>query len=171
LVVRHPVTPDANWVFQALEAPGKKYYFKGMKNALFLLGGVPAFILLLVFYACCWGFQPAILYSIYSAVYFIWLMELLFHTYRGVPFASEFDPTKPNLKVNWIFYVIGFMVGYMAFSTFGLTFFYNPSSFMYIVTPLFVMNTLFISSRYRNYETEDYKFVYDNDPEPDFIFG
>ncbi|UCH94644.1 MAG: hypothetical protein JSV88_30875 [Candidatus Aminicenantes bacterium] len=164
MIVRHPIMLSANWIFQLTERNEKKHYMKGIKKAFLFLLGFPLFIGLFIFYLYCWGFQLAVFHSFYSAAIFLWLLEMFFNTYKKIPFAGEFEPGKPNIKIYWPLILGGFLEWYVLLSNIGLILLNWPKYYILFFLVIFVLHWGFVFRRYREYKNEDFGFIYDEEP-------
>jgi hypothetical protein len=130
-------------------------------------GGAPLFFLLFLFYLFCWGLRPAIFHSLYSAAIFFMLLEVLFVTYRKIPFAGAYDPGKPNLKLHWMLYLVGFIQYLVSFTSIALMLLLNPKYYILFFAAAMGFIALLVSKRYEMYRDEDFRFQYDEEgPEP-----
>ncbi len=164
MIVRHPIMLRAHWIFQLTEIKEKKHYIKGLKKAMLFLLGLPLFIGLFIFYLNCWGLRLALFHSLYSAAIFLLLVEVLFNTYKKIPFAGEFEPGEPNLKVYWPLILGGFLEWYVLFSNIGLVLLDWPKYYLLFFLVIFVLHWGFVSRRYREYKKEDFGFIYEEEP-------
>lgn len=165
MIVRHPIMLGANWIFQLTEIKEKKHYMKGLKKAVLFLLGMPLFIGLFIFYLYCWGFRLALFHSLYSAAIFLLLVEVFFNTYKKIPFAGEFEPGKPNIKLYWPLILGGFLEWYVLFSNIGLILLHRPNYYILFFIVIFVLHWGFVFRRYREYKNEDFGFIYDEEPQ------
>jgi len=165
MIVRHPIMLRANWLFQLTEIKEKKHYMKGLKKAVLFLLGIPLFIGLFIFYFYCWGFRLAFFHSLYSAAIFLFLVELFFNTYKKIPFAGEFEPGKPNLKVYWPLILGGFLEWLVLFSNIGLILLNWPKYYILFFLVIFALHWGFVFRRYREYKNEDFGFIYETEPQ------
>lgn len=165
MIVRHPIMLNANWIFQLTEIQEKKHYMKGLKKAMLFLLGLPLFIGLFIFYFYCWGFSLAFFHSLYSAAIFLLLVEVFFNTYKKIPFAGEFEPGKPNIKIYWPLILGGFLEWYVLFSNIGLILLSWPKYYILFFVVIFALYWGFVFRRYREYKNEDFGFIYDEEPQ------
>jgi hypothetical protein len=165
MIVRHPIMLSANWIFQLTEITEKKHYIKGLKKAVLFLLGFPLFIGLFIFYLYCWGFRLALFHSLYSAAIFLLLVEVFFNTYKKIPFAGEFEPGKPNIKIYWPLVLGGFLEWYVLFSNIGLILLNSPKYYILFFMVIFALHWGFVFRRYREYKNEDFGFIYDEEPQ------
>jgi hypothetical protein len=165
MIVRHPIMLSANWIFQLTEIKEKKHYMKGLKKAMLFLLGFPLFIGLFIFYLYCWGFRLAFFHSIYSAAVFLLLVEMFFNTYKKIPFAGEFEPGKPNIKVYWPLILGGFLEWYVLLSNIGLILLNRPNYYILFFLVIFALHWGFVFRRYREYKNEDFGFIYEEEPQ------
>lgn len=165
MIVRHPIMLGANWIFQLTEIKEKKHYMKGLKKAILFLLGMPLFIGIFIFYLYCWGFRLALFHSVYSAAIFLFLVEVFFNTYKKIPFAGEFEPGKPNIKVYWPLILGGFLEWYVLFSNIGLILLKWPQYYFLFFIVIFVLHWGFVFRRYREYKNEDFGFIYEEEPQ------
>jgi hypothetical protein len=165
MIVRHPIMLSANWIFQLTEADEKKHYMKGIQKAFLFLLGFPLFIGLFIFYLYCWGFQLAVFHSFYSAAIFLLLLEMFFNTYKKIPFAAEYEPGKPNIKVYWPLILGGFLECYVLLSNIGLILLNRPNYYILFFLVIFALQWGFVFRRYREYKNEDFGFIYDEEPQ------
>jgi hypothetical protein len=165
MIVRHPIMLSANWIFQLTEIKEKKHYMKGLKKAMLFLLGFPLFIGLFIFYLYCWGFRLAFFHSIYSAAVFLLLVEVFFNTYKKIPFAGEFEPGKPNIKVYWPLILGGFLEWYVLLSNIGLILLNRPNYYILFFLVIFALHWGFVFRRYREYKNEDFGFIYEEEPQ------
>ncbi|MFC2146140.1 hypothetical protein ACFLRT_02135 [Acidobacteriota bacterium] len=165
MIVRHPIMLSANWIFQLTEIKEKKHYMKGLKKAVLFLWGIPLFIGLFIFYLYCWGFGLAFFHSLYSAAIFLFLVEVFFNTYKKIPFAGEFEPGKPNIKVYWPLILGGFLEWYVLLSNIGLILLNRPKYYILFFVVIFALHWGFVFRRYREYKNEDSGFIYDEEPQ------
>jgi hypothetical protein len=165
MIVRHPIMLRANWLFQLTEIKEKKHYMKGLKKAVLFLLGLPLFIGLFIFYLYCWGFRLAFFHSLYSAAIFLLLFEMFFNTYKKIPFAGEFEPGKPNLKVYWPLILGGFLEWLVLFSNIGLILLNWPKYYILFFLVIFALHWGFVFRRYREYKNEDFGFIYETEPQ------
>jgi hypothetical protein len=164
MIVRHPIMLRANWIFQMTEIKDKKHYLKGLKKAVLFLLGLPLFIGLFIFYLYCWGFRLALFHSLYSAAIFLLLVEVFFNTYKKIPFAGEFEPGKPNLKIYWPLILGGFLEWLVLFSNIGLILLHWPKYYILFFLVIFVLHWGLVSRRYREYKNEEFGFIYEEEP-------
>jgi hypothetical protein len=165
MIIRHPINLEANWLFQLTETEEKKHYIKGIKKALFFFGGVPVFVLLFIFYVYCWGYPLAVYHSLYSLGIFVLLAEVLFYRYKKIPFAGTHDPGKPNIKLYWPLYAAGFLEGFVMFSSLALLFMRNPRGYIFFFAVVLGLKALLVFRRYEKYKNEDFRFIYEEEPE------
>lgn len=165
MIVRHPIVLGANWIFQLTEIKEKKHYIKGLKKAVLFLLGLPLFIVLFIFYLYCWGFRLAFFHSVYSAAIFLFLVEVFFNTFKKIPFAGEFEPGRPNIKVYWPLILGGFLEWYVLFSNIGLILLNWPKYYILFFVVIFVLHWGFVFRRYREYKNEDFGFIYETEPQ------
>ncbi len=165
MIVRHPIMLSANWIFQLTEIKEKKHYMKGLKKAMLFLLGIPLFIGLFIFYLYCWGFRLAFFHSVYSAAIFLFLVEVFFNTYKKIPFAGEFEPGNPNIKVYWPLILGGFLEWYVLLSNIGLILLHRPNYYILFFIVIFVLHWGFVFRRYREYKNEDFGFIYEEEPQ------
>jgi len=165
MIVRHPIMLRANWIFQLTEIKEKKNYIKGLKKAMLFLLGFPLFIGLFIFYFYCWGFRLALFHSLYSAAIFLLLVEMFFNTYKKIPFAGEFEPGKPNIKIYWPLILGGFLEWYVLFANIGLILLNWPKYYILFFVVIFALHWGFVLRRYREYKNEDFGFIYEEEPQ------
>lgn len=163
-VVLHPVVMEANWVFRMTELNSPLYYLRGLKKAFFFVGALPLFVLLFLFYIFCWGVIPALyhLLSVFAASFL--LFELFFINYDKMPFASGYVPGKANIRAFWFLYLGGFAAWVYLLSKLGI--FLLANSLYYIIYYLGIYVLLYLVRMYRYRKLKDFRFVFDEEPEP-----
>jgi hypothetical protein len=164
VVVLHPITEEANWVFRITEQKNPTHCMKGLKKAFFLIGILPVFILVFFFYLYCWGVVPAVFHSLFSAATAWLFLEIFFINYEKMPFVSTYVPGKANIKYFWALYLVGFVAYTWAFSSLGLFLMQNP--LYYIIYYILVADVLYLIKRYQARRNRTFSFVFDEDPEP-----
>jgi hypothetical protein len=163
-VVLHPITEEANWVFRITEQKNPTHCMMGLKKVFFLIGILPVFILVFLFYLYCWGLVPAFFHSFFSAATAWLFLEIFFINYEKMPFVSGYVPGKANIKYFWALYLVGFAAYTWAFSVLGLFLMKNP--LFYIIYYILVADVLFLIRRYQVRRNQTFSFVFDEDPEP-----
>jgi len=164
VVVMHPISEAANWVFRLTEPKNPTHCMKGLKKVFFLIGILPVFILVFLFYLYCWGLVPAVFHSLFSAVTAWLFLEIFFINYEKMPFVSGYVPGKAKIKYLWALYLVGFVAYTWAFSALGLFLIKNP--LFYIIYYILAADVLYLIRRYQARRNQTFHFVFDEDPEP-----
>lgn len=164
VVVMHPISEEANWVFRLTEQKNPIHCMKGLKKVFFIIGIFPVFILVFLFYLFCWGILLAVFHSLFSAATAWLFLEIFFINYKKMPFVSTYVPGKANIKYFWALYLVGFVVYTWAFSVLGLFLMKNP--LFYIIYYILVADVLYLIKRYQARRNRTFSFVFDEDPEP-----
>jgi hypothetical protein len=164
VVVLHPITEEANWVFRITEQKNPTHCMTGLEKVFFLIGILPVFILVFLFYLYCWGLVPAVFHSLFSAATAWLFLEIFFINYEKMPFVSGYVPGKANIKYFWALYLVGFAAYTWAFSGLGLFLMKNP--LFYIIYYIVVADVLYLIRRYQVRRNQTFSFVFDEDPEP-----
>jgi hypothetical protein len=164
VVVNHPLTVEANWVFRIAEGDYPTHYLRGLKKAVLMVGILPYFILFFLFYTVCWGVIPAFFHSVFCGVTAVVLMEGFFVNYKKMPFVSAYVPGKFRVKEFWPLYLLGFALYMGVFSMLGRFLLHYPVFYIFyyggVVTDLYWLRRL----RYKR--NRGFCFVFDEDPEP-----
>jgi len=164
VVVMHPISEAANWVFRLTEPKNPTHCMKGLKKVFFLIGILPVFILVFLFYLYCWGLVPAVFHSLFSAVTAWLFLEIFFINYEKMPFVSGYVPGKAKIKYLWALYLVGFVAYTWDFSALGLFLIKNP--LFYIIYYILAADVLYLIKRYQARRNQTFHFVFDEDPEP-----
>lgn len=164
VVVSHPVTVEANWIFRIAEGDYPTHYLRGLKKAVLVVGILPYFILFFLVYTVCWGVIPAFLHSVFCGVTAVLLMEVFFVNYKKMPFVSAYVPGKFRVKDFWPLYLLGLALYIAAFSMLGRFLLHYPVFYTFyygaVVTDLYWLRWL----RYKR--NRGFRFVFDEEPEP-----
>ena len=164
VVVMHPISEGANWVFRLTEQRNPTHCMKGLKKVIFLIGILPVFILVFLFYFYCWGVMTAVFHSFFSAITAWLFLEIFFINYQKMPFVSGYVPGKAKIKYFWALYLVGFVAYTWFFSALGLFLIKNP--LFYIIYYILVADVLYLIKRYQTRRNQTFQFVFDEDPEP-----
>jgi hypothetical protein len=103
-IVNVPLASEANWIFRLTEGEKRRYYFMGLKKAIFFFALLPLFVILFVFFTFLWGWFYALLHCLYGLAAALILMEILFWRYAKIPFACLTVPGKAKLHILWWVY-------------------------------------------------------------------
>jgi hypothetical protein len=164
VVVLHPITEEANWVFRIAEQKNPIHCMTGLKKVFFLIGILPVFSLVFLFYSYFWGVVPAIFHSLFCAITAWLFLEIFFINYEKMPFVSGYVPGKAKIKYFWALYLVGLVAYTWAFSALGSFFMQNP--LFYIIYYILVADVLYLIKRYQARRNQTFSFVFDEDPEP-----
>ncbi len=165
MLVRHPANLGANWVFRTTEQREKRHFIIGLKKALLVLWA-PVFVGVFVFYFYCWGFRLALYHSFFSAAVYFLLLELVFMKYNQIPFTAAYNPGKFDPKWFWFIYIIGFLQYLVTFSNMGMYLLGDPGLYLYFYLGVMVMYAAMVSRRRLVYGRPDFRFAFNEDPEP-----
>jgi hypothetical protein len=164
MAVLHPIAEEANWIFRITELSSPIFYLRGLKKAFFMIGILPLFFVLFLFYYSCWGFLPALYHSLFAVGAALLLVEGFFIDYSKMPFASGYVPGKANIKAFWFLYTAGFAGFVYLFSKVGILLLKNPLYYMFYYSAVAVL--LWLARRYRYRKLKEFRFVFDEEPEP-----
>lgn len=103
-----PANQPASWVFMVSEGAEKWPYFSAFKKCLILHLVLPLHLALFIFYSILWDWKRAGIHCLYSVVFAVLLMEILFFRQRKFPFACSYLPGKSRIHSRWLVYVIAF---------------------------------------------------------------
>jgi hypothetical protein len=164
MVVMHPITPEANWIFRLTCRERRKHYLRGLRKAFFFIGMGPLFLLLFIFYFVCWGFLPALYFSLFVFSAALLVLEITFADYWKMPFVSGYVPGKLNIRDYWIFYAGAFLAYVFGFTTLGIFLMKRP--LLFIVYYALFFGVIFLLRSYRHKQEKDFSIVFDEEPEP-----
>jgi hypothetical protein len=164
VVILHPVTVEANWIFRITEKKNPRHFMIAIKKVFLVVGIFPVLVLLFIFYLYCWGFVYSILHSIFCTATAWLFLEIFFINYEKIPFVSTYVPGKANIKYFWAIYLAGLAFYIWAFTALGL--FLIKSPIFYIIYYILLVDALYLIHRYHARRNHTFCFVFDEDPEP-----
>ncbi|MCP4147203.1 MAG: hypothetical protein GY757_05580 [bacterium] len=167
VVVLHPVSLQSNWIFMVTEDSNPVHYMRGLKKAFLLVGIVPVFLLVFLFYVFSWGFLAALSHSIFALTAALLTMEAAFFTYRKIPFCSVHVPGKTRLRGFWYLYAGGLAAYIYGFSVLGKFLLKHP--LYYIAYYGVIILSIAFMRRYRYNHYKDFSFIFDEETEPAMI--
>jgi hypothetical protein len=103
-----PAELPANWMFRLADAGRGEQLLRGVYKAMFALGIIPVLLALLPFYLMISGWALAAVHLAYSLTLALFLLELLLHDFKKLPFTCSYLPGKANLKLRWPIYFFSF---------------------------------------------------------------
>lgn len=94
-----PAVPAANWTIRMAWLGDERRYLAGVKRAAMVLVAV-SLVLLLPLHIALLGIVVALLHSLFSVLFATAALDLLFLSYRKLPFACSYVPLE-NPKLVW----------------------------------------------------------------------
>lgn len=164
-VINIPLALEANWIFRLTEKKIKKDYFLGLRKGIFFFTLLPMYAFFFAVYTYLWGLESAFLHSIYGLIIGVVTMEVLFFSYRKIPFACSYLPGKSRIQFLWLVFVFGFIFYLSFFSFIEFNLFKNPSWFL-IFFAIMALAVVGIEIFQRHFLLEKLKILYEETPEP-----
>jgi hypothetical protein len=112
-VVRVPAEVRANWTFHLAWSGDERPYLAGVKRAGFLALIAPTLVLLFVWHLFVLGPRLALAHFATGVCVAVLLIEVLFLTYRKLPFASGYVQSE-DLKSIGPLYMVGVLIAAFA---------------------------------------------------------
>ncbi|WP_321473070.1 hypothetical protein [uncultured Paludibaculum sp.] len=103
-----PSELSANWPFQMTDSQIARSCLQAIRKWVALCAIAPLFLLMAVMEFHYFPWRQAISHLAYGLTLSIVMLELLFLSYRKVPFTCSFYPGKVNLVGLMVIYVLGF---------------------------------------------------------------
>lgn len=103
-----PAELRANWLFQISGGNQPEPFQAGMRRWLLWCGIVPLFVVLAPAEFYLWGAGTGLLQLAYGVVLTLILVELLFSSFRKIPFTCAYLPSRTNLALLGFLYFYGF---------------------------------------------------------------
>ncbi len=167
-IVNVPLAPEANWIFRLTEGEKGRYYFMGLKKAIFFFALLPLFVILFVFFTFLWGWFYAVLHCLYGLAAALILMEILFWRYAKIPFACLTVPGKAKLHMLWWVYGAAILIFTSLLSRVEKNLFTNLSHFWSVIGAGFMI-VLFLEVWQHLFIYGKVQIVYEEEPEPVLI--
>lgn len=169
ILVEHPASLGANWVFKMSCRQDIEPYLKGTKKAMYVYAFLPFSLVMMILYTSLWGIGPAFIHVVYSTLTGLLWYEAFFIGYTKIPFTSEYDPGAVDLKTTWFLFGIIFLLYYYIFIHLGLLLQLNPvmNVVFYIAASGILYWFKWQRNKYRKYEP--LRLVFDADPEPGML--
>ncbi|HTA45862.1 MAG TPA: hypothetical protein VK789_25625 [Bryobacteraceae bacterium] len=106
--LQFPAELASNWVFRMTESAWTEVSRSATRKRVLVGGLVPALVLILPFEVVVWGWRPGAMHILCQFAGGALLIELLFWTFRKVPFTCSYFPGKINLALLTAIYLYGF---------------------------------------------------------------
>jgi len=98
----------ANWVFQVSESERRSEYLAAMRKWIVVCGILPLFALLALVEFRLYHWLTALFHLSFGITLSLVLMQIMFFTFRKVPFTCSYFPGKANLVGLSVLYIYGF---------------------------------------------------------------
>lgn len=167
-IVNVPLASEANWIFRITEGEKRRYYFMGLKKAIFFFALLPLFVILFVFFTFLWGWFYALLHCLYGLAAALVLMEILFWRYAKIPFACLTVPGKAKLHMLWWVYGGAILIFTSLLSRIEKNLLTNLSHLWFVIGAGFMI-VLFLEVCQNLFIYEKVQIVYEEEPEPALI--
>lgn len=102
VVISMPHALRANWIFRLTEVRGVPEYLSATRRALFVVGVVPVWLLMVVLFLLRWPTWPIVAHLVLLGLAGIIVVELSLYGFHKLPFACSYLPGQS--KVHIIFW-------------------------------------------------------------------
>jgi len=103
-----PVELEGNWIFQLTEAPDSEGYVAATRKWVAVYGIAPLMLLAATLEFAYWPWRAAVFHLAFESIVSLLLLQLLFFTFRKVPFTCSAYPGRRNVVILGAIYLFGF---------------------------------------------------------------
>jgi hypothetical protein len=98
----------ANWIFRTTEVHDSSHYLAATRKWVTVCGLLPLGLLVAHLELAYWPWPEALIHLLFEAAVSLMLLQILFLTFRKVPFTCSSYPGKKNLAILAAVYLYGF---------------------------------------------------------------
>ncbi len=125
-----PVMLEANWIFRLTEIKKQRHYYSGLRKSIIFQNLVPLFVGLFFLYSILWDATTALNHCLFCFMVAVITMEVLFLTYRKIPFGCSYLPGKEKIQLYWLLYIVIFFAYINILVWIDNVLLRNPNSFI-----------------------------------------
>lgn len=103
-----PAELHANWAFRITESECRNEHLAGARKWVVLCGVLPLFAALAPFEFSLFPWTAALFHLAFGVTLSLVLVQVMFHTFRKVPFTCSYFPGKMNMMLLSLVYLFGF---------------------------------------------------------------